>query len=439
MKINLNRFLGKASHYLFALAIILECRSIWTVTRGMGWFNYFNILMLAAALLCCMLFNKVRAANFKNAAIVAGSITIYLLLFWILDSYKTLTFIRQILILVICIFYSILFGRKEGKKSLFNSEEANPFWICYENIMIVVACVSLFFWMFGSCLGYIQPTGHIWSTWSTAKDTYVASYFDLYFETQSWESVVSIMKFRNTAIFTEAPMASLHFSIALLVELFIREKNRSRNLIILTIAIISTFSTTGYIIIILAYFAKLFFKKEKKSYRWIIKNLIVMIGLIVGVCLIQFLIDQKLDSASGSIRLDDFSAGFKAWTDHPLLGNGYGNGNAILHYISGFRRNNTGFSNSPMYILALGGLYLFILFSLAAIKGICRMISSKDWNSLSFYALFLALFTITLIPFNGLTYIMFCMMGNYMKQHLAFSKFRVQDRSACTSGLGGLK
>ena len=438
MKININRFFGKASHYLFALSIILECRSIWTVTRGGGWFNYFNILMLGASLLCCMLFNRVKAKNLKNAAIIAVSITVYLLLFWILDSYKTLTFIRQILILVTCIFYSILFGRKEERNSLFN-EKTIPFWICYENIMIVVACISLFFWMFGSCLEFIQPTGHIWSTWSTAKDTYVASYFGIYFETQSWESLLSIMKFRNTAIFTEAPMASLHFSIALLIELFMRKKNRTRNLIILTIAITSTFSTTGYIVVILAYFAKVFFKEEKKSYRWIIKNLIVMIALIVGVCVIQYLIDQKLGSASGSIRLDDFSAGFKAWVDHPLLGNGYGNGNAILHYISGFRRNNTGFSNSPMYILALGGLYLFILFLFFAIKGLYRMISNKDWNSLSFYALFIALFTITLIPFNGLTYIMFCMMGNYMNRHRALSKFEIQDRRVCISGLGGLK
>ena len=67
------------------------------------------------------------------------------------------------------------------------------------------------------------------------------------------------------------------------------------------------------------------------------------------------------------------------------------------------------------------------------------MISNKDWNSLSFYALFIALFTITLIPFNGLTYIMFCMMGNYMNRHRALSKFEIQDRRVCISGLGGLK
>lgn len=437
MRINISKLFAKGAHYLFAFSIILECRSIWTVTRGLEWFNDFNILLLAVSLICCILSSRIKLSNLKSAIIIVVFITIYMLLFWLFDSYKTLSFFKAIIMLIICIFYSVLFGQNKRKKFSLNGNNI-PFWICYEQIMIVIACISLFFWMFGSCLEIFQPTGHIWSTWSTSKDTYVASYYGLYFETQDWQSVFSLLKYRNTAIFTEAPMASLNFSVALLIDLFIREKKSTRNLMILTAAIISTFSTTGYIVMILAYFAKLFFKEEKKTSRWIIKHFVVVIALIIGVGFIQSLIDQKLGTASGSIRLDDFSAGFKAWSDHPMLGNGYGNGEAITHYISGFRRNNTGYSNSPMYILALGGIYLFFPFLFTALKAIFRIIKNKDWNSLSFYSLFIVLFTITLIPFNGLTFIVFCMMGNYMKRQRTLVRYENQNR-AYISDLGGLK
>ena len=57
------------------------------------------------------------------------------------------------------------------------------------------------------------------------------------------------------------------------------------------------------------------------------------------------------------------------------------------------------------------------------------MMKARNALGLSFYALFLALFTITLIPFNGLTYIMFSMMGNYMKWHRFQAKFKVDYTS----------
>lgn len=223
-------------------------------------------------------------------------------------------------------------------------------------------------------------------------------------------------------------MASLHFSIAYLIEFFIKDKSKIRNLIILTIAIVSTFSTTGYVIVILALFAKLFLKKENKTFCWIIKNSIVLIVLIGAVCAIQYLITQRLGTFSGSVRLDDFRAGFMAWMNHPLMGNGYGNYDAIKHYMSSFRSHNTGFSNSPMYVLALGGVYLFVLYLIMIIKGLYKMIICKDWNSMSFYVLLLTLFTITLIPFNGLTYIMLISMATYIKQQKRFLKYDISQR-----------
>ena len=62
------------------------------------------------------------------------------------------------------------------------------------------------------------------------------------------------------------------------------------------------------------------------------------------------------------------------------------------------------------------------------IKGLYKMIICKDWNSMSFYVLLLTLFTITLIPFNGLTYIMLISMATYIKQQKRFLKYDISQR-----------
>lgn len=413
MRINLNQIFEKTFHYLFAIAIILNTRSIWTSVEGMDWFNSFLLAFLGISLLGCLMFTKIRKKSFFNCFIVVVAITIYLLLFWTIDQYRTNSFIRQIFTLDVVIVYCGLFGNRTNYKKL--PKGTMPFWNCYENLILVVACVSLFFWLTGSILDYVQPTGYVYSSWTGAGDYYkrVASYFGLYFETQTGLSSLLGVPYRNSAIFTEAPMASLHFSMALLIELFLREKNSKVKIAILSIAIMSTVATTGYLIMILAFFAKLFFKEERKSIKIILKYVFVIGFFLIALYMLQFLLAEKMGSESGSIRLDDFSAGFQAWLDSPIIGNGYGNYDAVKKYMSSFRSYNMGYSNSPMNILAVGGLYLFVLYILPAISGIYKTITYKDWDSFTFYMLFLLIFAVTVVPFSALTYIMFVTMAVY--------------------------
>ena len=64
---------------------------------------------------------------------------------------------------------------------------------------------------------------------------------------------------------------------------------------------------------------------------------------------------------SGMTHLDDFRAGFLAWLDSPIIGNGFDYEPAVQGYLSDYRLSNPGLSNSFAYILATGGLaYLLV-------------------------------------------------------------------------------
>lgn len=89
----------------------------------------------------------------------------------------------------------------------------------YRNLMIFISAVSIVFWLLGSIFHLVHPSGVVQSVWTnTGNPKPVPNYFNLYFETQELYGFA-----RNTAIFTEAPMASLHFSIALFVEMYIEK------------------------------------------------------------------------------------------------------------------------------------------------------------------------------------------------------------------------
>ena len=69
------------------------------------------------------------------------------------------------------------------------------------------------------------------------------------------------------------------------------------------------------------------------------------------ICII--LLGNRLKTNSGSVRVDDYKAAFKTWIHGNIInGVGFGNEEAIRNYMSEFRENNKGLSNSLMVILA---------------------------------------------------------------------------------------
>lgn len=258
------------------------------------------------------------------------------------------------------------------------------------------------FWIFGTNLHIIQPTGVYYSNWNQFG-IYQAypKYYNLYFETQVLNQIT-----RNSSIFAEAPMASLTFSIALCIETIYLKKSRLHilKIIILSLAIVSTISSTGYIFLILIFGYKLLTITNFNYYSNIIKLLVIPVMLIIGMLLIHYFLDQKLSTNSGLSRSKDYINSIKAWVNYPILGTGIdtlgSNLTSALHLGIG----NFGYSNSLGAILGSTGLYIFILYFISIVKSFYFGIREKDTNRI--FITFIFIYFIVTTNFLN-TYILF--------------------------------
>ena len=118
---------------------------------------------------------------------------------------------------------------------------------------------------------------------------------------------------------------------------------------------------------------------------------------------------EKSDSASASIRYDDYVAGFLAWKDHFIFGSGLSSGiRAIESYMDTTIRSNLGYSNSFFVILAQGGIILGVLYFYPVVSVLLKRFSSnsKMLALLFIILIFTAIFTDTplFILFVGIFY-----------------------------------
>lgn len=384
---------------LLALTLVLNLRTVWTVMPSFARFNDLVDLMLVASVATYILSRKTHDKRFINGLITTAALLVYMLLYYLHDDLKIGHFFPRVIMrmALICLFCFDV--SEKDKKLLFERIEL---------IVSVIACVSLAFWLVGSLLGILRPTGITYITWSNDGSAVpINQYFGIYFETQE-QTIGGLRLIRNTAIFTEAPMSSFMFCFGLMIELFKKEQFSKRICILLVAAIVSTFSTTGYAVLIAAFFFKyLLSSKARSNLGAALRFAAVPALLIAAVFAFEYLLETKLSTASGSVRLDDFAAGFKAWMDHPLMGNGYNNSDSYTYYMSWFRMNNTGFSNSLMQILAYGGLYLITPYLMSLGWGSFRMITRKQWNELVFTGLYVFMFILTITSFQMLTLLEF--------------------------------
>jgi hypothetical protein len=210
-------------------------------------------------------------------------------------------------------------------------------------------------WILAS-MGKIQPTGYVPYLWGESLRDHVIispNYFYIYFETQHIDIDILGLRgmYRNTGIFTEGPMFNFCLCTSLSIELFLREVVKKWRIIILVVAIFTTFSTTGFAFIIGAFFL---FSMSKK--RW---NLKVMIWTIlqlsvIALCVYIFftiVVAEKEDTISYQERVGGMKEGLEIWFSAPFFGTGYA--------------TNTGSkvtANGILRMLADGGVFFSLLY-----------------------------------------------------------------------------
>ena len=390
--------------YAFILCVILDFRSIWLYTDSLTSVGRIVKLLMGLSVAGGIISRKKLSFNrVLNCFAVIACLLAYWSLWYLADSLKSGSMFTVLVQFMAIIVYCLIV-----------EESVDDTMQKYTNIVLVIAIVSLFFWVFGSLLRRIHSTGILYTTW-TGNDELkrVSSYYGIYFETQADNFFgLGLSRFyRNSAIFTEGPMASFVFSLAFLYEMLMREKLNWKRCLLFAGAVISTTSTTGVSALIIVVGLRYVFTKSRAKCGLSLKMILVPTAFVVALVMLSFLLEQKLGTVSGSIRVDDFVAGYHAWMDAPLFGNGYGNDDSIKQYMSSFRSYNQGFSNSPMQVLVYGGIYLFLPYCISAFMGIFNMARGKQWIRIAFYLVFLYEFIITMGPFQMLTFYLFVSMA----------------------------
>ncbi len=376
--------------YIFVFCLIYFGRSIWHSIPTLSNIDRLMKFALVCSTIICIVLSGKKKIKISNYLILIGIIVLFCA-FVIIRPYKKNIYIKTIGFAFAAIVY--VFFRRDKYIEILGR---------YQSLIIFFSTVSLLLWLLGSLLNIVQPSGYVYSTWTgTDEPKYVATYFYIYFEPQTMDLFSYKGIIRNCSIFAEAPMFNLHLCLSFVYELFLRKKLSIWKACVLIICIITTFSTTGYVVIAAAIAIKYIITGKNKKTVKIIKIFTIPVVGILAIYLLVNLISNKMGSFSGNTRIDDFAAGFRAWKDNILFGNGYENMDAIKHYMSAFRANDMGYSNSPMQILAFGGLYMFIPYFATLFIGIIR--NFHDRNKLSYCLFFLYLWTVTIIPFIPLT------------------------------------
>ena len=401
--------------YIFVFFCIVNFRVMWQHSPDYSIINQRRVIyaIVFFGILCVIAKGRVNGRNLRKGFLAAAFILIYILFQTVIAYYSLEDSLRFAALAFVLLIYHFICG-----------DEKLGFYKKLSNIMLGIAIISLFFWVFGTVLGIIKPTGTIYTTWTSwsisGQGTLkaVRNYYNIYFEAQSWGTdkalgiITNLNIIRNTGMFTETPMYSFLLVLSICIELFLKkEKRDKKKIIIFLITVITTISTTGYVLSIIVLFADYLLNSEKESIRKLIKKMLLPVVLIAVIIAVSQFVKSKLSTSSAMTRIDDFIVGFMAWKDSPIFGNGMGNTYSYQQYMASRRANNAGLSNSITQILAFGGLYLILPYIYCAYRGIRICLKQKDLMRIAFFSLFLLMLVFTIAPFQAIPLYVFIEMG----------------------------
>ena len=373
--------------YLLTLILVLECRSIYNnINLYRDTFGNRMLYGLLATTLGCIVFKRsLSKENVQWVGKIWGALLLYLIGYVFFNGYNVESFARLFLAIVILVAFYGLCCRGQNFPTVFEK---------YINIVTIIAAVSLFFWLFGSTLKWISPTGTVLMNWTgSGEDISYATYYNLYYEVQTIEiGAINAIQYRNTAIFVEAPMFALHLSLAIMMETLLKKPSKFK-ILLMGAGIVTTFSTTGYIMLLLIFVHSFLLSKNRNLKKFLIL-LAPMVAVTAGVLAVN-LLSTKLGNLSGLTRIDDFIVGWNIWKSNFLMGVGYDNYRYVQSMMSGWRAFSLGMSSSLMMVVSYGGIYFLAPYLGCYIAGFRRSHQRRF-----FTALLLLLWIVTVFPFQ---------------------------------------
>ncbi|WP_278365335.1 O-antigen ligase family protein, partial [Phocaeicola barnesiae] len=379
--------LRKLLEYLLVFCIIIEFYTPYLVFPPIKQ----AILISPCLILLCL----ITISNYSLSRRVNLFILIYLIGALIpmiltgIDNYPT--YIIRFIILLPAMWIYLYLRKGIGYK------EYLSLFFKFSNTVTSIAVISLIMWFLCSILQILPATALIPFEWSP-KTFFIPTYLGIYFETQT-VTLFGTNIWRNSGIFNEGPMFNMVLCIAFSIEYFMNPQRSKIKLLILTVTIISTFTTTGQFFLI-GIMGLLLYTRFIKKYKFFI---IIMTPIIIffSYLLAEEIIDNKRET-SGEIsvvsRTEDIQNCIEVGVNHPIFGIGI---------TSGFwHGQEIGFSNSLFSLFARGGLYTLALYlGTLIVIPFLYSIKYKNYSWLLAMLSFFVVFTITSSILKYLTFL----------------------------------
>lgn len=379
--------INKIVNYLLFLLMILSCNSVYSKTIGNNYIDELLLFILIIKFILHITSMDFIKKNVLKSLIFLAFYFLYLLIFMGMNYINGIFGFIYLYFLIFPLFFFIFAtSTKEAIKSYVSI-------LC--NIVFMITIMSFFFYIIGTILNIISPNKQFIINWGGKR--IIDSYYGLHFNIQRTDLFKNHF-YRNTSIFVEAPMYSLVLSLALAFQIFILGEKYNKKTITYILAIISSVSITGIICIILIFSLNIIINGKNK-YIFIKMLIILILGLSL-YSIIGNLFESKLSSSSAFARFDDYKAGYLAWKNHPLFGNGFKDSDSIVKYMNTIRYNNTGISNSFLTLLAQCGLYIFLFYFIGLLKSLIFGFRENERGIISLAIIITFLFITTIFHYR---------------------------------------
>lgn len=363
-----------------ALFLVLNCQSVWqnSIDNNYHIYEICFILIILETMYTAFHWNK---GNSISMYAVKISVYYYCLIFIVLvlsvSSDNLIRFLSRFLVFPLFMFHFTSQAPMKQKLGIFH-------W--FVNWVAVLSWISVICWLFSN-VGIIGETGTINVNWLGWYGTFHGIYYSSPYQCIDW---IGHGIRRNIGIFTEGPMFMIVLVLALLFLTMISKyyEPKKWKIIGMVLALLSVASVTGYIVLLIFIGVRMIHTFKNKKTQILIAMIAVIVILIGTLSLLSF----KQDTASYTVRFDDYIAGIKCWIKSPIYGNGYENLDLLRTFMSVNRSWNQGFSNTIFSVLAYGGLLFVIPYVVPVIRGIYLGVKKGDYKLLEFSLIYLVLY-----------------------------------------------
>jgi hypothetical protein len=309
---------------LISLVLLTILNSGSLVVKTMG-DNAFTILQFLLVAYIGLRYKIIPSKNFAIVAIICFSIVLHYLM-----HFNSLVSYIGLLVRIISMYYLSLIITNQ------------TFWKKYISIIYIISLFSI--------VGYIAiliVPDHILHRFSTLFPLHDISYSgDINYHNLgiiTWPVRSYGNMLRNQSIFWEPGAFQLFVNLGLLANLKLQNKIYDRKNIVFIVTVITTFSTTGYIVLAIILFDRIQFKHLYKNGVMILSTIVLLLLILTSPAVKDKFDPNSQGYGSYLARVTHATYGYSMLMENLVIGFGYGE-NSIKE-IDSFAYNNYGYGS----------------------------------------------------------------------------------------------